>query len=343
MQEENQLETPAGEAEVVDAAVTAQHEQTKHEVDPGKDAAQWTPETENQQPAQRQVSPDVETRARDMGWRPQNEWRGDPQAWRPADEFLRRGEEVLPIVRSRAQRAEAEVANLRGQIAERDRDFEDRLRRLDRVQQIALQNQAQQISQYYQSQMRQAVERGDVEGYDNLNRRYADEIGNLQTRTAEAYQQPATQEQKQQQKPIDPAVQRTVQQWIGGHDWWSRDQEMTQEAVDFHGYLLDKKPWLTVEANLEAVEKHLEREFPNKFPKRAAPTNGNGQRQQQPQNHAPAMEAGTRQPAGSGRTKGWNELPPEAKKAGEGFISQELYTNDAKGRAEYAADYWSQD
>jgi hypothetical protein len=134
-----------------------------------------------------------------------------------------------------------------------------------------------------------------------------------------------------------------VRTWIGEQDWWTRDREMTQEAVDYHGYLLSKKPWLTVEDNLKAVEQHLEREFPSRYPKRAAPANGNGQQRQQQTQHAPAMESGTRQPAGAGRAKGWNELPPEAKKAGERFISQDLYSNDAKGRAEYATMYWEQE
>lgn len=329
MQEENQLSV-AAEPQTPDPPDTDQQPEVV------EDQQQTTEQPE----VVDRSTPEQQTRARDMGWRPLSEWRGDPQAWRPADEFLRRGEEVLPIVRSRAQRAEAEVATLRDRMAERDRDFEDRLRRLDRVSQVALQNQAQQIGQYYQAQMREAVRRGDEEGWDALNRQYATEIGNLQTRAAEAYQTP-TPEQQPQPKPVPPEIDRAVRGWVSEREWWNRDQAMTKEAIDYHGYLLEKKPWLNVEDNLAAVEKHLEREFPDRFRKPAAPTNGNGQRQ--PPNHAPAMESGTRQPAGAGRTKGWNELPPEAKKAGERFISQELYTNDAKGRAEYAAEYWSQD
>lgn len=35
---------------------------------------------------------EIEQRAADQGWRPKDEWDGDPEAWRPAKEFLDRGE-----------------------------------------------------------------------------------------------------------------------------------------------------------------------------------------------------------------------------------------------------------
>lgn len=35
---------------------------------------------------------EIEQRALDQGWRPKDEWDGDPEAWRPAKEFIDRGE-----------------------------------------------------------------------------------------------------------------------------------------------------------------------------------------------------------------------------------------------------------
>ena len=35
---------------------------------------------------------DYEAEARDMGWVPQEEYRGDPQRWKPADQFDKDGE-----------------------------------------------------------------------------------------------------------------------------------------------------------------------------------------------------------------------------------------------------------
>lgn len=51
--------------------------------------------------------------ARDMGWRPLEEFRGDPEKWVDAEEYVARGEHVLPIVR-------AERDRLRGELLTRD-------------------------------------------------------------------------------------------------------------------------------------------------------------------------------------------------------------------------------
>jgi hypothetical protein len=50
-----------------------------------------TPQVESQAAPARQLS-EVEQRAADQGWRPKDEWDGDPEDWRSAREFLRTGE-----------------------------------------------------------------------------------------------------------------------------------------------------------------------------------------------------------------------------------------------------------
>ena len=52
-------------------------------------------QTEVQQPEQKQVTPEVdsyELQAREQGWKPKEEYEGDPEKWRPAKEFVERGE-----------------------------------------------------------------------------------------------------------------------------------------------------------------------------------------------------------------------------------------------------------
>lgn len=63
-------------------------------------------ETERQQQdhAAAQQRQAEESEARQMGWRPQTEFRGDPGKWVEAKEFIRRGKEHLPIKVSRLER-----------------------------------------------------------------------------------------------------------------------------------------------------------------------------------------------------------------------------------------------
>ena len=294
------------------------------------------------------VSYEVKARALDMGWRPREEWNGHPDAWKPADEFVRRGDEVLPIVRARATRAEAEVAQLRGNMADMARTFDDRLRRIDNVSQVALRRQAQQIGAYYEDLKRQAVEAGDTARYDQVDQAYRQELGELHRQAEEAYAPPAP-DPRQPPPPaqVDPQIDRTIRDWVGQQEWWNHDPVLTKAAVEFHGAELRTNPNQSVADNLKATERFLAWKYPHRFPQKA-----NGHMTQPPAAqppaqpaaapHAPGVEGGARHPAGANRPKGWNELPPEAKQAHGRFVTQGLYTDDQKGRGEYATDYWAQ-
>jgi len=51
----------------------------------------------------------VEQEARGMGWVPQDEFRGDPEKWRPANEFLDRGKNMLPILQERMGKLQGDM------------------------------------------------------------------------------------------------------------------------------------------------------------------------------------------------------------------------------------------
>ena len=69
-------------------------------------------EGENQDPGSGAPDdvPEVETRARALGWTDKDSFRGDPNKWIPADEFVRRGEEVMPILRQNNKALERKLA-----------------------------------------------------------------------------------------------------------------------------------------------------------------------------------------------------------------------------------------
>jgi hypothetical protein len=64
------------------------------------------------------TQPPVEEQARDIGWLPKDEFKGNPENWVTAQEYLDRGETVLPYLQSDRRKLQGEVTALRGQIAE---------------------------------------------------------------------------------------------------------------------------------------------------------------------------------------------------------------------------------
>jgi len=71
----------------------------------------------------------IEQQAKEMGWRPKDQFKGDPDKWVDAEEYVERGEHVLPIVR-------AERDRLRGELLTRDQKVGTLQQQLDATQAI---------------------------------------------------------------------------------------------------------------------------------------------------------------------------------------------------------------
>ena len=141
-----------------------------------------------------------------------------------------------------------------------------------------------------------------------------------------------------------------VQAWVQENSWFNSDPVLTAFATKEHGRLLRTTPGLSIEENLRRTLDATRQKFPEEFGLPAS--NGHAPPAQA---HAPAVEGGGRQAqASASRPKGWNDLPPEAKKAGSSNIEQDslfLPPNVAfenateadikKARDAYARDYWS--
>jgi hypothetical protein len=62
------------------------------------------------------TSGDVQTRAREMGWIPEEEFHGDKSRWVDAETYVERGETVMPILQATNKKLREEQAALRKQI-----------------------------------------------------------------------------------------------------------------------------------------------------------------------------------------------------------------------------------
>jgi len=86
---------------------------------------------------------DPETFASELGWSPQDKWRGDPEAWKPADEFLR---ETVTI--NKTQRRETKA-------------LKDELARISRATESIVERTRREERDKVSSEFRDAVEMGD--------------------------------------------------------------------------------------------------------------------------------------------------------------------------------------
>jgi hypothetical protein len=245
----------------------------------------------------------VEAKAREMGWVPETEFKGDPARWRPADEFVQRGEEVLPIVNARARRAEARVAELEKTVS----GHADTVARMERMTEVALKQQRQQIESKFEAQKREAVRLGDETAYDNAEKAQTAALKEFDTESAK----PEVEKPKPGQMPARDVA--TLTEWKADNTWFTADRRMTAAADDHFEAIQKEMPGASMADKLAEMRARVEAEFPTKFGRKP---NGNGD--------GARVEGGSRVAGGGAPQRGkFARLPAEVKAQADKFIKDQ--------------------
>lgn len=244
-----------------------------------------------------QPTPEIEDKARRMGWRPQEEFKGDATRWVDAETFVRRGEEVLPIVQAANRQLERALEKATGKIAEMEQTF----REFGEHHTRTVKSQYERAMRDLEERQAYAAEAGDVEGVKALTR----EITDLTAQMSE----PKAEDKKP--KP-DPKLEQAITAFKADNPWFETDAAMTGAAVAIADQLV-KEGVLDTDAQLAEVAKRIRAEFPHKFenPRRSA---------------AAAVEGASGQKRSAQKT--YSDLPAEAKAACDRFVKQGLLTRD---------------
>lgn len=266
--------------------------------------------SEGQEPAKPKWSQEVEDIARSVGWTPKENYRGNPDQWRDPVEFLRTGKSTHQ--------------NLR---AERDRDrqeFADTIRRTEKMAELALDKQRRSLEEQFKAQLRYAASQGDMEVYNAVEKNRDKALEDFDKETVPVKER----KQGAQQPDIAPETVAFVERHSS---WFNKDAVMTGAAVALCGDLQARFPSLPLSSVMNMVEESMKAEFPHRF---------NGSRKME-ESRGPAKVEGGQRPIKTAVKKGWDQLPPEAKQAGKGFIDRGLFGSDVKAaQAAYAEQYW---
>lgn len=247
-----------------------------------------------------------EAEAREMGWLPEEEYKGDKARWKPAEKFVEDGERVLPIIKANERRLREELKTLK----------EDVGKRSERLEKALKAGYERDVARYkdeisnLKARQEQAVEAGDVETFKAIDKRLDSMVA------------PEEPEAPAAVAGDDPA--KIEAEFAGRHDWYGKDQRMTAYAEGYSSMLAKKSDnKLPLSENLKMVEEEMQRMFPDKFKKPAA----NG--------HA-AVDGGGAFNGVSQSKKGFDSLPAEAKHAYERFDPK---IKAAMTKAQYAEEY----
>ena len=247
------------------------------------------------------AEPSIEDRAKDMGWRPLEEFKGDESRFVDAETFVKTGEEVLPIVKANARKAEEALAKAQAEIAEMKDSFREFKKYHSQTEQRAL-NQARKE---LEREMSEAVEAKDHKAVREIAADMAALSKDVQT-------------DDQGQPYQTPDHAKTLNAWKGENPWFGSDNVMTAAANAVANEL--EQSGVKGAEQLAEVAKRMRAEFPHKF------ENANRK--------APAAVEGSTPTRKAGKT--WADLPPEARTTADKWVKQGLLTKE-----QYLKDFFA--
>ena len=244
------------------------------------------------------VDPQVEVRARNMGWVPEAEWdeekaakegRRKPGRFKAAEEYIKDIESNIPALIGRNRHLSDKVTGLEQQVA-RIPDLEAKLDDTGRLAEHLLESQKRSADAAYQrcieateKRMKQAVKESDDEAYDAAK---ADRDRLEEERTETEPEPPPRREPevKEPERNDDtPEARRRAarekldpetRSWVESNPWFDTDIVLNGAMIEELGEVKTERPGLSVSDGLAEAKRRVMDKFPRKFglnPARDAP------------------------------------------------------------------------
>lgn len=254
---------------------------------------------------------EVEARARRMGWHSKEEMEAggrDVSKYVDPEEYIRRGEENLPILKERLRKADERQSKLEGKLDEGHKLLRDLVARQSEREKKA----AERAVAALKTERREAARIGDDDKVEALS----DEIAR-EEKALEAIPEPKVETRKSEvEAPPEIAA------WVSANSWFDSDPVARQAAIGAYTKVATAEPSLTETQRLAKVRSEIVKRFPEHF------TNPN-------RTKAAAVEGGGKQARTNG--KGWDDIPAEDR-----ALAERLIRNGAvKDKAAYLKDYFS--
>jgi hypothetical protein len=244
----------------------------------------------------------LEAEAREMGWVPEDEWRGDkkPAKFKTAREFVEAGQTILPIVQKRAKDAEAKLEAFK-------KEAEERFARMERMNDLALKKQRAKLETDFDARLREAVKFGDEEGYDKALKDKAQALKDLEEEAK------PVEKDKTQAGALSPAEVSALAEWRADNKWFQSDRKLTALMDAEFEEVTAEMPGATFAQRLEEARNRVAETFPDKF---GAKTSAK---------RAGAVEGGSRIPGGGQKGRMADKLGAEERKQATKDVAEGLY------------------
>lgn len=216
----------------------------------------------------------IEAIAREMGWKPLEEYRGPPGKWRPAAEFVERGENILPIVRDQNRRlterlgkTETEITGLRSTVDSLVKTNQEQLKALNDMRALAQSADKRGYDRAMaeiKSEQRKAVSEGNMERYDQL----VEQAEALESGRPKPADPPARTETPAADPPParqPPTLSQATRAFLQENAWFNSDQFLTRKMIDQHLDVIGEGTIADESAQYAEAKKRLMAQYPTRF------------------------------------------------------------------------------
>lgn len=260
------------------------------------------------------MSEEIEVQARELGWRPQEEFQGDPEKFVSAEEFVKRGEQMMPLIKAKNKKLEGEVSRLSSKVQELTQLVNDSQESMSALKELHAEHTKAKVEDAKRKllqELKQAREDGDVDAEFQIT----DEL--TQINAVERAQDKAP---PKRTEPKQEEVHPDMQAWMSENSWYGSDKKRTAMANAIAAELRENDPDQELKGRefLDEVARKVD-EFFSTPPKNK-------------------VEGGRGAPRASGKT--YADLPADAKAVCERQASKFVGPGKAfKTKAEWQAYY----
>ena len=233
-------------------------------------------------------SPNHEARAREMGWTPKEEFKGDPDKWVEAKDWIERA----PLYDNKQNPFFDEMKKLRRRSRTLEKTVDELKQHYSKVEETAYQRAVETLKQ----QKLTALEEGDHKAVIQID----DKIDELKEQKRTAVSEPK----------IDPVFET----WLENNPWYDNDPKMRAYADEVGVRFAQDNPGRAVHDVFEYAAERVQSRFADKI--------RNSKREQ-----PAAVEAGRTSPGKSGKPR-WSDMPEHFQRAGDKFVRQGIMTRD---------------
>lgn len=260
-------------------------------------------------------STEVEAQATSLGWKPLEDYKGDPDKWADAETFLQVHSRNNGALKDANKRQAAEMAALRRQMegltVAHQKMFEMQVKKMS--------EEHQQQLNFLKAQKRNALTEGDHVTASDID----EQIDTLKAAGPEIPDVPVVESKKANDAEAWMQLPEVID-FTERNPWINTDEDMATYAVAKGAQIRKSSPGLDNTEFLAQVEQATRKAFPHKFQTRRQPVEG-GQR---------GGEGGI----SSGGKGTYAAMPKEAREACDEFVSDKTGTRD-----EYVKMYFDYD